>query len=215
MYCKVKVSSCLPFAIKAMPKSRLTSFFLIHCISIFSQTEEVDACVRMIETLLSDEADMLMSWGIEGVDYKEENGEKVVLDAAADNQYRLIYGMMFTYGSSNRLEQAIPGYMANVDPDIYDTYLEQVYEGVERVNAAADQAPLVKPSDFTQIADDTIKLQETEGYELSRSIILKAIVGEISLEEYDAQVEKFIVDYQIVTDAYNEAFNAVKDQYGY
>lgn len=49
-----------------------------------------------------------------------------------------------------------------------------------------------------------------ESQELSKSIILKAIVGEITMEQYDEMVKDYLNKYQFITDEYNEKLKEAK-----
>lgn len=186
-----------------------------HGISISVKCQEVDAAVRFLEVLVSDENETLTSWGLQGMDYEGEGETRTVTDDAADRAYRLMYGFMFAFGSKEHLENGIPKYFANINPDVYDEYVADVRAGIKSVEDYSATVDNVKPRDFTIVMDETILLQRTEARELAKALILKAIVGEISLEEYDQEVAKYLETYKAITEEYNRVFDEVKGNYGY
>ncbi len=186
-----------------------------HCIAISADSKEQDACVRMVEALLSDEVRTLTAWGIEGEDYTVENGKNVPTATSVDRSYRLLYAMMFTYWSTEHFEAVLPTYFSGVDPSVKDAYYAAVEDGMKSIYDRAAEVPATNPSDFVQITDEDMVIRINEATEEAYSIILKTIIGEMSLEDYDAAAAKFLEKYADVTQAYNDALAAVCEKYGF
>ncbi|MEN6316728.1 MAG: extracellular solute-binding protein [Clostridiaceae bacterium] len=196
--------------------SRIPSINGAHNVAISAKATDMDACVRFVETMLSDEVADLFVYGIEGVDYKVEDGQKVLLPAASDHSYRLLYGFMRGYNSRASIDNTITQGLfklksANPNADTNEIR-QKIKEGTEAVYAAAKSVPSVNASDFVNL-DEKFTNRKNEAKELASAIILKAILGEITMEEYDAQVTAFLKTYQPVTDEYNRLLAEVKTKY--
>lgn len=182
-----------------------------HCVAIGGSTKNKDAVVRLIEVLLSDEVDELTSWGLKDVDFTLENGQKKATEKAAETvNLRKMYSFMFTYGSKSNVDVSLADQLAKIDPAIKERYVARINEGMK---ITYDQAARVNPSPITyiQLSTDTqSKIKEAQ--ELSKSIIIKAIIGEINMQEYDAQVSDYLKKYQFVTDEYNAKLPAMLEK---
>lgn len=181
----------------------------IHTFSISSKAKDVDACVRVLEALVSEETRELTSWGREGIEYNVVDGEKVLdLEKSKETSYRTMYAMMFNLGSKEILDVSLQEQLALVPEEKREQYKKDVEATAPISFEQAEKVPAVIPNDVVKLDTETLaKLQEA--YEQSKSIILKAITGEISMEEYDKQVSDFLAKYQFITDAYNEAYAKV------
>ncbi len=85
----------------------------IHTFSISSKTKDVDACVRVLEALVSEETRELTAWGREGIEYKVVNGEKVLdVEKSKETNYRTMYAMMFNLGSKEILDVSLQEQLA-------------------------------------------------------------------------------------------------------
>lgn len=179
-----------------------------HCVSIASSSKQKDACLRLIEVLLSDEVDELTSWGIKGVDFTVDNGQKVAIKGSADMySTRKIYSFMFNYGSQQSADILLSNQLELVDPAVREKYAARVRDGMK---ISYDQAAKVKPNPvgYIQLSANS-QAMFSEAQALSSSIIIKAIVGEISMQEYEAQVADFLKKYQPITDEYNKKLPGV------
>jgi len=196
--------------------SRIPSINGAHNVAISAKAADMDACIRFVETMLSDEVADLFVYGIEGVDYKVEDGQKVLLPAASDHSYRLLYGFMRGYNSRASIDNLITQGLfklksANPNADT-NNIRQKIKEGTEAIYAAAKSIPSVNASDFVNL-DEKFTNRKNEAKELASAIILKAILGEITMEEYDTQVAAFLKTYQPVTDEYNRLLVEVKAKY--
>ncbi len=72
---------------------------------ISSKTKSADACIRVIETLLSEEIRNLVVYGREGYEYEIINGvETPIQPAETDNGWRIGYGLMVGINSAQRMK---------------------------------------------------------------------------------------------------------------
>ena len=185
-----------------------------HCAAISSKTKAKDAVVRLIEVLVSEEVGELYSWGVEGVDFTEKDGVKTVTSTSTETTYRTMYGFMFTFAHISAMDAFIANSISVVDPSIKDKYTTVFKKNAENLYASAQSVPAIRASSFVKLSDEDMS-RVTEAGELAKSIIMKAIVGEMSLDEYDTQVAAFLEKYKSITEAYNTALADVKTKYGY
>ncbi len=182
-----------------------------HCVAIGASTKQKDAVVSLIEALLSDEVMELTSWGLKDVDFTLENGQKKPTVKAAETvNLRKMYSFMFTYGSASNVEVSLADQLAKVDPSIRDEYAARVREGMKITYDQAAKANQ-NPASYIQLSADT-QSKVKEAQELSKSIIIKAIIGEITMQEYDAQVSDYLNKYQFITDEYNAKLPATLEK---
>lgn len=189
-----------------------------HCYSIGANTKKKDAVVRLLETAMSDEYRTLMLYGREGIEHKVIN-EKIEVDVEKlqETRYRQLFSFSPIPASKSIKDMAATSgedglktkFGLYLDKSILDNYYDEFKKFMDIGNAEAKKVPSVTAASLVKPSDDTLS-KVTESNELSTSIILKAITGEISMEEYDAQVSEFLKKYQFITDEYNELLEKAK-----
>jgi len=186
-----------------------------HGFAIWSDTKEVDACVRLLETWVSDDVADLTSSGIEGLDYEVVDGEKVFADDIADRTYKLMYGMGWTYYSTKHLAGNIRTWGAKVPEDLRAEHSKHVEDMMNNMLDIANEQPAVTPGTILTITDDAVKTKAGNINEEASSLVMKAIVGDLTIDDAMAQLKALYETATDVTDAYNEAFDAKRAQYGF
>lgn len=180
-----------------------------HCVAVAASTKKKDAVVRLIETLGSTEVGELTAWGLKGVDFTEENGKKTATAKGAENlPTRKLYSFMFTYASAESVQVSVADNLAKIDPAAKDKYTTLLNNGMK---TSYEQAEKVKPDPvkYIQLSTDT-QSKVKEANELSKAIIIKAIIGEITMQEYDTQVSDYLKKYKFITDEYNTKLPAIE-----
>ncbi|MEG0910506.1 MAG: extracellular solute-binding protein [Ruthenibacterium sp.] len=186
-----------------------------HCISISANSKNPEAAIRLVETLLSDEIKTMTGWGIEGTDFTMKDGKRVATPES-DGNYTVFshWAMMFGYGQQERLDRVVARVVAATEegtdpnPDIGRgpedaKYLEgMLNNGIEGVLTDAKSCAQ-DPINYIQLSTETLS-KKAEAMEASRPIIVKAITGDISLDEMEKQVEEFSAKYQFISDEYME-----------
>lgn len=193
-------------------------------IAISSQTKDPDAAVRVIEAFLSDEVMDLITNGREGIEYKVENGEKVFDPVAyADSNWRNVYGIMFGYNPLDKIK--VKGGLSIAAMKETDSFKEAYEADYEKAFDAVYAAEYGKIG-YTPVAlagttmETLIPLSnETNGLSKEaiaeqQSILLKAIMGEITMEQFNQQREALVQKYQNVTDEFNQKLPECKEKYG-
>ena len=173
-----------------------------HCLAIGAKTEHKDAVVRLIETLYSDDVKMLSSWGIEGADYNIVNGEKV-LTAESNNTFglRSMYRMTWNYGNDESVAISTSRVISQQPDEKRDYFSKMLNDGLT-VSYDLSKKASPSPVDYIQLSSNA-QTKLAEAGEMSKTILVKAILGEISMDEYDKQVASYLEKYQFITDEYN------------
>lgn len=186
-----------------------------HTISISSTSKYKEGAIRFIEALYSDKNKELSTWGREGTEYSTVNGEKVLnIDKANETSWRMIYNFPFGYNTKERLMLSVKQFIATTD---HDEAGKKRYEKlfIENAEKAIDDSFLtpMNPFGFIILSTDT-NTRSSEALNEARTIAIKAMIGEISLEEFDAEAAAFTKKYQFITDEYNEKLPEAKKKAG-
>ncbi|HOJ09999.1 MAG TPA: extracellular solute-binding protein [Clostridiales bacterium] len=181
---------------------------------VASGSEEKEGAFRLIETFCSDEVLNLASWGREGIEYNIVNDEKVLdLENSTKTDYRGMYGIMKYYNYPEQIK-VIKAHVFSYFPEIKDS-LNKIYDDAwDILEEKLKLVPAVTPQDFLKLEADTLS-RKSEAKERAESIILRAIIGEISMEEYDKQVSEFLKKYQSITNEYNKKADEIKKDWKY
>jgi len=113
-----------------------------------------------------------------------------------------LYGAMFG-GSRESLELWVQIAIENtkLDSAQKQEYKKLYWEQFNKVYADANSVP-INPMKFIILEADTDS-RRIEAENEARTITVKAMLEEISLEEFDVQAANFIKRYQDITDEYN------------
>lgn len=188
-----------------------------YAFGINKNSKAVDGIVRFLEVLYSDEVKDIATYGREGTEYKVVNNVKTpIFPAATDNSYLSLYGWV----SANNAESLNFGNKLNIDAStkLNDTEKAEYYKLIsdedtknrELLFGKVSYDPLLA---FAQPLEDSLKNEATQAIELQKSLVTKAIIGEITIDEFKAQKESFLKKYQHITDAYNKNVNDAKAKY--
>lgn len=175
-----------------------------HCVAISSQTNETEqlAVLRFLEAI--SDKDLLYNcvWGREGIEYTVNNGEKIINNEAhTKTEWRLAYQFFRSYYYSESTEfnrTAAKVLMTEEQKKLYD---EEYAKGLKTLQDAFNSNPPTGPANFIQLPDLAPKLNEANSK--AHEIVYRAIMGEITMEQYDAEVNAFLNQYQFIKDAYN------------
>jgi len=186
-----------------------------HILSISSKCANVDAAVRVIEAFLDYETCKQISWGREGIEYfVRADGSKLVdTEASAKTYYRNAYTFMRQYWYQEGMDVRMTTVLPTMDAEQASKFREAWKKGIEIRNKESAIAPLIGPSNFVPtIAEHAPK--SSEAREESKTIMYKAVMGEISMEEYDRQVEAWLQKYKYITDDYTKSLEKVIKERG-
>lgn len=189
-------------------------------VAIASTTKEKEGAIRFIEELASEATKTLTVWGIENVDYKIVNGEKeIIVDADKNTKSKSLYSMLFPVNTVMTIQKSFNVGIANLKvkvPTITDAEIKEYsdlcwkqYNQVLEINASVPTRAGF--GNFISLESDT-KSRATEANAEALTIIIKAMRGDISLDEFDVQAAAFIKKYQFITDEYNAKLPAAMEK---
>lgn len=184
---------------------------------INSKTKSADACIRVIETLLSDEIKDLTVYGREGHEYEVVNGVKTPIEpASTDNGWRLAYGVMVGVNTSERMNyninaliDASKAYSDDVKVAYKKTYAEKMAKLEEKIYIDTPRSSL-----FAAPIDDELAGKRGDSIELQKSLIANVIMGKISLEEFRAEAKKIAEKDADIVEAMNKKMKEAVEKYG-
>lgn len=178
-----------------------------HAVSISAQSEVQDAALRVIEAFNDPDILEELAWGREGVEYNIVDGERVVdTEKNALTAYRTAYAFAKSYWYQDAIDvkkAMLDSKMEGEQKEMFDAHWDS---GVQVYLDEANSIAGIKLSDKIPSVPD-VAAKYSEARNVSLSILYNAIMGEISMEEYDQQVADFIAKYSDVKDAYNKSLD--------
>jgi len=181
-----------------------------HCFAISSSSTKKDAVVRFIETLLSDEAKQLGDWGREGIEFNIVNGEKVLDYEKSDAlSWRGIYNTLFV-NNKERIQILADTYINNTeyDENFKKSYKDLYFKQYNKILNENFSLP-TNPVSFITLSPDTLS-RLTEANNEAQTLAIRAMIGEISYEEFENQAINFVQKYKSITEEYNQKLPEAK-----
>ena len=175
-----------------------------HCVAINSKCDDdtTAGIIRFLEALADKTLLDTCVWGREGIEYNTVNGERVVnQEANQKTTYRLAYQFFRTYYYAESMDFRIAAAKTPMTDEQKAVYDKAYAEGLKTIQDEYKLNPAVVPKDFVALPDLAPKV--TEAQDKAHEIVYKAIMGEITMDEFDNEVEAFVKKYQDVKDAYN------------
>jgi len=175
-----------------------------HCVAISSKTDEKKQTTicRFLEALADKDLLDVCVWGREGTEYTVSNGERLVNnDAHQATVWRLAYQFFRSYYYSESMGQRITSSKAIMTSEQKKLYDVEYTKGLKTLQDAFSKNPPTGPGNFVSLPDLAPKLAEAS--EKAHEIVYKAIMGEITMDQYDIEVKAYLEKYQFIKDAYN------------
>ena len=194
-----------------------------QCISINSKTKQKAASIRLIETLFSDKVKDMFTYGREGIEYTTVNGARVY-DAAktVETAWRNLYGMMFSYNPLEKTKFKIDMAMQLTKGDTAQSYKNNFYTNFDEVYKQdynkLGYAPVLMVSGTTgfttlmPLSTEANNLTK-EAIALQKSLLLKALMSEITIDDFMKQAGDLVKKYQSVTDELNKKLPDIKAKF--
>jgi len=182
--------------------------------AVSAKTKEADAVWRLIETMYSDVVYDLFIYGREGADYEIINGTKTpIYPSAMETAWRWDYGWAFDwnvgeandYAAANSIFGGV-GLTDQEKADYFNRYDSQMQKVANLTLGKLDYSPMI----FFPEAPDNIANKISEANEEMLSIVLKAIIGDISADEFAAEKDRIVTENQDVTNYFNAEADKVK-----
>lgn len=174
-----------------------------RCFSMPAYTTKADACIRLIEAFCDEDLVIETVWGREGIEHNIVNGERVLDRQNHDKtNYRNAYAFMWQQAHISWTRDLIEQYYI-------EAYNQQGIDGAaifrDYVRPAFELS--IKNGDtsgpsriWAYVTPDDIALQQSDALQEAKKIVIQAIMGQISMEEYDRLAAKFENDYKHITE---------------
>jgi len=184
---------------------------------ISSKTKSADACIRVIETLLSDKVRNLVVYGREGYEYEVVNGVKTPIQPAeTDNGWRIGYGLMVGVNTAQRMSykedaaiDASPSYASEEKEAYKKAFSERAAKFTELVSIDTPRSNL-----YAAPLSDELSIKRSDSFELQKSLIAKTIMGDISIDEFRAEAKKVVANDADIVAAMNKLMSEAVKKYG-
>jgi len=187
-----------------------------YTFGINANTKELDGIIRFLEVLYSPEVRDMAVYGREGIEYKIVDNEKVPIFPAADeSSWRSLYGWVFVNNAdilSYRPKAAINASAALSDAEKSE-YIDLIFNADKSIRSEIYGHLSYNPLGLAQPIEDNLRNLATQAIEKQMSLIAKAIIGEISIDDFIIEKENLVEKYQNITDAYNKAADEAKAKF--
>jgi ABC-type glycerol-3-phosphate transport system substrate-binding protein len=179
-----------------------------HGLYISAKTKDKDRAWKVIEGFASDKLHEAIFWGKEGEDFKIENGKKSPIDGQGlshpNKRFALHLGLIF--GFNDRKESSIAAAEKAMDKNEFNRRME----GMKRVEEAANTTGLsLEP--FVVLSSEAAS-KKTESNQFISTATIEAIMGKITMQQFDQKVEEYKKKYGFIYDEYTKYMNQNKDQ---
>jgi putative aldouronate transport system substrate-binding protein len=183
---------------------------------IGSKTKHPEACIRVLETLLSEEARDLVIYGREGHEYEIKNGIKTPIEPAnTETGWRLAYGILIgmdvkriEYNEESTISSS-PGYT----PEERIIYKDKFQDAIKKFDEFVfTNKP--RGNSYSAPLDSEFFIKEGNTKEYQKSILAKTIMGDMSIEEFKEEAKKIAADDADLIDAKNKLMQEAVKKYG-
>jgi len=177
---------------------------LILGLSVSSTSKNIDACIKYLDNMYTEEAINLYTWGVEGESYEVVNGKKKYKDIADGAGY---VDVIVKYGFFQR------GFFLVIDPEgMISTYSPETMNALYEAKKY-DHPYRVPFVPFTSAAEEQKNILETNINTFMEENISKFILGERPLSEWDAYVKELeALGVNDLIKLYNDSYNEFKSK---
>lgn len=187
-----------------------------YAFGINANTKALDGIIRFLEVIYGPEVEEISTYGREGIEYKVVNNEKVpIFPAAVESSWRSLYGWV-TLNSASKLSNSISNNIYG-SPTLSDKektdYLDLVNNADKYVRSQIYGYVGYNPLSLANPIEDDLLNLASQVIERQKSLIAKAVVGEISIDDFLMEKDKIVEKYQDITDAYNKVTDEAKARF--
>jgi ABC-type glycerol-3-phosphate transport system substrate-binding protein len=185
---------------------------------ISSKTKDPDACIRVMETLLSDEIKDLYIYGREGHEYEVINGKKVPIQPAnRESGWRTMYGMLHGFNRPERVENdeenKIDSSLEFTDEE-KEEYKKQYKAAIKKFeDLVFTYKPRVSNYGGAIPLEDDIKIKMSSSGDYQKSIIAKAIMGVITMDEFREEAKKIAANDSDIIEAMDKVMQIANERF--
>lgn len=175
---------------------------------ISAKTKDKDRAWKVIEGFATDKLHEAIFWGFEGVDFKVENGKKTPIEGQGmsnkDKVYKLQLGLIFGFYDGKVANIAAAEKVMNKDE------FTRRIDSLKQVEDSAKQGGYAL-GDFIKLSPET-SAKKTESNRFVSQATIEAIMGKITMDQFDQKVEEYKQKYGFIYDEYTKYMNENKDQ---
>jgi len=160
---------------------------------ISSSSKDKDRAWKVIEAFASDEVVDAIFWGEEGKTYRIQDGKRVPdLEALGKEwtRYSHYYAFVPGYEGAPDLSQA------KVKLSLGEPYTKEIYESINHRVEVANLNGFEQL--FGYVPSEAAGLKNSESMQRINQFTVKAIMGELSMEQFDQEVAKWEKDFRSV-----------------
>ncbi|WP_409345357.1 extracellular solute-binding protein [Paenibacillus sp. MBLB4367] len=172
---------------------------------ISKQSKDPDRAWRVIEAFASNELSEAIFWGKEGVTYEVKDGKRVPIPEALRKQYWAI-NLALVWGFNGRVESNI----AAAAQFLSKEELSRKLDGMKMLQEQAIQKGASLETFVTLTPEAVKKKSEADAFISKASV--EAIMGKISMAEFDKKVEEFTKKFGFIYDEYTDYMKKNKDK---
>lgn len=181
-----------------------------HGTYISTSCKNPDRAWKVIEGLCSEEMLDAIFWGNEGETYKVVDGNRVPdTEKMADPNFVFGLGLAFGVGYGAGLDVRYATYKSQTGQEIFDKELASAKILDDNAKIAG-----IRIVDFLKAENDEEKEADkkaAEAFEFEKAASIKAIMGQITMADFDKQVEEFKSRYGFIFEAYTKYIQRHKD----
>lgn len=179
-----------------------------HGMYISTSCKNPDRAWKVIEGFFSDELFEEINWGKEGEEYVVNNEGKRIVDStklnSAERRPGIAYACMMGFSSGLEAKKAVQLQISGTD--VFNRY----YDSVKTIADHAGEAGVQLWSGYTPIDDVQKKRGDADAF-ISEATA-KAIMGQITMEEFDKRVQEWKEKYGFICDAVTQQLMGNKDK---
>ncbi len=186
-----------------------------HIVSISAASPNKDAAIRVFEAFLDLNLSEQISWGREGIEhFIRQDGSKLLdIEASAKTYYRNAYLFMRQYWYADSMDVRMANVLPTMNVDQATEFSKVWKSGIAIRDKESAMVPQVTNASFVGSIPDLVP-KSAEAREESKNIMYRAVMGEISMEEYDSLVSEWLKKYKYITDEYTKALQKVNEERG-
>lgn len=186
-----------------------------HIVAVSADSPNSEAAVRVIEAFLNIELSEQISWGREGIEHfiRQDGTRLLDIEASTKAYYRNAYLFMRQYWYADSMDVRMANVLPKMNVDQASEFSKVWKSGIAVRDKESAMVPQVTNASFVQTIADLVP-KSSEAIEESKNIMYRAVMGEISMEDYDSLVDQWLKKYKYITDDYTKALQKVNEERG-
>jgi len=168
--------------------------------------DKIPGITRFLEAFYSDEVYEMSTYGRLGVEYEIVDGVPKALPGANEQAWKNLYGFMCI----NNIDQVLFNWTENIGllsdlPDAQKTELQATIMDnyANLIEVELTDNTYYNPGSFAPQIADEVSNRANNMAEVQKNLYLEAVLGTITIDQFIAERDALVAEYQDVVDAYN------------